>query len=101
LFWLSAVREHCNRALQDLQNTKIDTFRKIKDGRSKYWGAVPSQNERSQINISLIPITVIGAKYDLFANAYEPKVKKLLCSALRYICHTNGCDLVFTSIKEQ
>ena len=62
---------------------------------------MPSQNERAQINISLIPITVIGAKYDLFANAYEPKVKKLLCSALRYICHTNGCDLVFTSIKEQ
>ena len=49
----------------------------------------------------MVPITVIGAKYDLFANAYEPKAKKLLCSALRYICHTSGCDLVFTSIKEQ
>lgn len=49
----------------------------------------------------MIPITVIGAKYDQFAQSNEPKVKKLLCSALRYICHSNGCDLVFSSIKEQ
>ena len=49
----------------------------------------------------MVPITVIGAKYDLFAAETEPVKKKLLCSALRYIAHKNGCDLVFSSIKEQ
>ena len=49
----------------------------------------------------MVPITVIGAKYDLFQRGVEPAQKKLLCSALRYICHTNGCDLVFASVNEQ
>lgn len=25
----------------------------------------------------------------------------MLCDALRYIAHTNGCDLVFSSVREQ
>ena len=49
----------------------------------------------------MVPITVIGAKYDIFAQQNEPIQKKLLCTALRYLCHTNGADLVFASIKEQ
>ena len=28
-------------------------------------------------------------------------MKKTLCSALRYIAHQNGCDLVFGSVKEK
>ena len=27
--------------------------------------------------------------------------KKQLCLALRYISHANGCDLVFSSVKEK
>jgi len=43
---------------------------------------------------------VIGNKYDLFAQQNEPKSKKIFCQALRYICHKNGADLIFSSIKE-
>lgn len=53
------------------------------------------------MNISMIPLTVIGTKYDVFAKSNEPAQKKLICAALRYICHTNGCDLIFTSVNEQ
>ena len=52
------------------------------------------------MKISMVHITVIGAKYDLFAQQNEPSTKKLLCQALRFICHLNSCDLAFTSIKE-
>ena len=48
----------------------------------------------------MIPITVIGTKYDIFAKTLEPVQRKVLCQALRYLCHVNGCDLVFSSIKE-
>lgn len=48
----------------------------------------------------MIPVTVIGAKYDVFAKTLEPVQRKVLCQALRYLCHVNGCDLVFASIKE-
>ena len=49
----------------------------------------------------MVPITVIGAKYDTFAQKCEPVQKKMLCQALRYICHKNGCDLLFASVNEQ
>jgi hypothetical protein len=32
-----------------------------------------------RINKSILPITVIGTKYDEFAKANEPVQKKLLC----------------------
>ena len=49
----------------------------------------------------MVPIIVIGSKFDIFANQYESVKKRQLCLALRYICHQNGCDLVFASVKEK
>ena len=49
----------------------------------------------------LVPISIIGTKFDAFANAYDTQVKKQLCMALRYIAQANGCDLVFSSVKEK
>ena len=49
----------------------------------------------------MIPVVIVGTKYDVFANNYESKLKKMLCDAIRYIAHTNGCDLVFSSVREQ
>ena len=46
-------------------------------------------------------ISIIGAKFDAYANEYDTQVKKQLCMALRYIAHTNGCDLVFASVREK
>jgi dynein light intermediate chain 2 len=48
-----------------------------------------------------VPVIIIGTKFDLFAKNYEPVKKKQLCLALRYIAHSNGCDLVFSSVKEK
>ena len=58
-------------------------------------------DDRNKINFSLVPIVVIGSKFDIFANQYESIKKKQICLAMRYICHTNGCDLVFASVKEK
>lgn len=100
IFWLKAVRHYCDNAIKELQNANIELFREVQKKMSQYWNSVPAQNEKAQLNICMVPITVIGAKYDLFAQQNEPVQKKLLCSALRYIAHKNGCDLVFSSIKE-
>ena len=48
----------------------------------------------------MIPVVVAATKYDEFATQLAEK-KKFLCRALRYFCHVNGCDLVFTSIRER
>ena len=42
---------------------------------------------------SLVPITVILTKYDLFQKL-EPKQKKVFAMAMRNLCFTFGCDLV-------
>ncbi len=48
-----------------------------------------------------MPVVVVGSKFDIFANQYESVKKRQVCSALRYISHANGCDLVFASVKEK
>jgi hypothetical protein len=48
-----------------------------------------------------LPVVVIGSKFDIFANTFEPIKRKQVCLALRYIAHANGCDLVFSSTKEK
>lgn len=51
--------------------------------------------------ISLVPLTVICTKYDVFAGQLEPLHRKIICSAIRYMCHKNGADCVFVSVKEE
>jgi hypothetical protein len=37
----------------------------------------------------------------LFNQSFEPVQKKVFCQALRYICHKNGCNLVFSSMSSK
>jgi len=67
--------------------------------RSKWSGHEDMQQKK--INLMLVPISIIATKFDAFANAYDTQVKKQLCMALRYIAQANGCDLVFSSVKEK
>ena len=66
-----------NASTQALQNAKIEDFRKLKQQSDTYWGKISGNTDR--INKSIIPITVIGTKYDEFAKNNEPVQKKLLC----------------------
>ncbi|KAJ3320751.1 Cytoplasmic dynein 2 light intermediate chain 1 [Boothiomyces sp. JEL0866] len=47
-----------------------------------------------------IPTLIIGTFYDKFS-VLDSEPKKLLCKTLRYIAHTNGASLVFTSIQDE
>ena len=57
--------------------------------------------DKNKIQHSLVPIVIIGAKFDAFANQFESAKKKTICLALRYISHMNGADLVFASVREK
>ena len=48
-----------------------------------------------------VSVIVVGSKFDVFANQFETVKRKQVCLAMRYICHANGCDLVFGSVKEK
>lgn len=57
--------------------------------------------DRTKVQLSLVPIVIMGTKFDVFANKYESAKKKPICQALRYLAHINGADLVFASIREK
>ena len=57
--------------------------------------------DANKVNYSMVPIVILGSKFDQFANQYESRSKKTLCMAMRYIAHVNTCDLVFGSVKEK
>jgi dynein light intermediate chain 2, cytosolic len=58
-----------------------------------------SHEDRAKVQPMPVSVVVVGSKFDLFVNTFEPVKKKYVCLSLRYICHTNGCDLVFSSVK--
>lgn len=64
------------------------------------WGG-HEDHQQKKITLSFVPISIIGCKFDAFANAHDTQTKKQLCMALRYIAQANGCDLVFASVKEK
>lgn len=53
------------------------------------------------MQLSLVPVVIVGNKYDEFANQFESARKKTVCLALRYLAHFNGADLVFASVREK
>ena len=67
LFWLKTVKDITKNSLKELKANKPEEFAALHKRTSDYWNSVPAQSDKGQMSISMVPITVIGAKYDLFA----------------------------------
>ncbi len=64
------------------------------------WNGHEDVNQ-NRIQTPLLPIVVIGGKFDQFVAKVDGSLKKKLCMALRYVSHSNGCDLVYASVVEK
>ena len=60
-----------------------------------------NSDDRDKVNYSMVPIVVLCNKFDGYVNSTEIRMKKMMSMALRYIAHTNTCDLVFGSVKDK
>lgn len=49
----------------------------------------------------LIPMLIIGSKYDIFASKFATNEKKVINGYLRLLAHTHGCSLMYTSYKSE
>ena len=67
----------------------------------KVKGKWSEHEDANKVNYSMVPIVILGSKFDQFANQFESRAKKTLCMAMRYIAHFNTCDLVFGSVREK
>lgn len=98
LYWLASIREHIQRAMDDLNKTNPQAIDILKQRAQEKWA---QHDDRNKINYLWVPVVIVGSKFDVFANQYESLRKRSLCLAMRYIAHSNGCDLVFASVKEK
>ena len=48
----------------------------------------------------LIPLAILGTKYDIFQD-FEPEKKKIICKTLRFVAHTNGASLHVSVLHTQ
>lgn len=53
----------------------------------------------SEVTPFLVPLVIIGGKYDLFQEL-DPEEKKVICRALRFVAHTHGASLQFFSARD-
>ncbi|TPX34147.1 hypothetical protein SmJEL517_g03119 [Synchytrium microbalum] len=56
--------------------------------------------DQSELKPSLVPLVIIGSKYDVFRD-FESETRKLVCKTLRYAAHVFGASLIFTSAKDE
>lgn len=54
--------------------------------------------DKNMIDPFLIPLVIVGSKYDLFQD-FDSEKRKIVCKCLRFIAHVNGASLQFFSVK--
>jgi dynein light intermediate chain 2 len=56
--------------------------------------------DREMMDPLLIPLVILGTKYDLFQD-YDPEMRKVICRTLRFIAHRSGAHLLFFTTKQE
>lgn len=97
-FWLNAIKEQSMAVVQSMKEANPQSLIPIQTRLKSIWG---EHEDRSKVKSFPLPVVIVGTKYDVFANTYEIALKKILCDAFRYLAHTTGSDLIFTSVREQ
>ena len=74
-YWLTCIKENTQQALDEHMKTNptsnvVDVLR---DRINERWG---NNDDKNKIQTSMIPIVVVGSKFDIFAKQYEPVKKK-------------------------
>ena len=97
-FWLKAVRDQSMSIVNELKACDPASLLGVQKRLKSVWA---DHEDKQKVKAFPVPVVIVGTKYDVFANTYESKLKKILCDALRYLAHTTGSDLVFASVREQ
>ncbi|KAL3902032.1 MAG: hypothetical protein SGCHY_000142 [Lobulomycetales sp.] len=90
-----------SRIEQILKNLEARGSKRPKALRAQAWRKYGNDHpDKASLNPMLLPVLIVGNKYDLFRQL-EPEKQKLICKTLRYIAHTTGSHLLFTGSGEE
>ncbi|XP_064600600.1 cytoplasmic dynein 2 light intermediate chain 1-like isoform X2 [Liolophura sinensis] len=95
---LKAAKARIDAVIQEMKSTKPD----IKDVlKQKCWHKLGADNpDKSLMDPFLIPLVIVGGKYDMFQE-FESEKRKVICKALRFMAHTHGASLQCFSVKQE
>lgn len=78
------------------QNPKI-----LEELKKSTWERIGKDHEdRDTVEPFLVPLIIIGGKYDKFQN-FDPEQRKIICKTLRFLAHYYGATLQFFSTKDK
>lgn len=93
---LKQVRQRLNEVLRSLQSSHPELIKTLKLQAKQCHG--DDHPDRELLNPLLVPVVIIGSKYDVFQN-FDPEKKKIISKTLRFLAHTNGASLIYYSNK--
>lgn len=95
---LQTAKAQLEAAINDLKSTDPEARAKLQKAA---WERVGEDNPDKQlIDPFLIPLVIVGSKYDLFQDL-ESEKRKVICKTLRFVAHTFGATLQFFSNKQE
>ncbi|OQR87399.1 Dynein 1b Light Intermediate Chain [Thraustotheca clavata] len=93
--WISLLRTVINDVLAKVPAEAVE--KQKNEAMNRYSSSHPDRREVSPL---AIPTLIVCSKFDSFQNEDSVK-KKGIIQALRYIAHTYGATLLFTSVKDK
>lgn len=91
---LAALKEEVGRAAAEVPGMKESL-----EAATKKRLEIGGNTVESEVTPFLVPLVIIGGKYDLFQD-FDPEEKKVICRALRFVAHTHGASLQFFSARD-
>ncbi|KAM3139316.1 hypothetical protein pb186bvf_008536 [Paramecium bursaria] len=87
---LQYIKKHQDEKLEIILNTQL-----FQEFEQSVYSKLENHHDRARIRPSLIPIIVVGWKYDEYAKQLDTETRKWITRGLRYLAHINNCSLVF------
>ncbi|GAB5569575.1 cytoplasmic dynein 2 light intermediate chain 1 isoform X1 [Prionailurus iriomotensis] len=94
---LQAMKSHVDKMIMKLGKTNSKAASEM---RQRIWSNMKKDHpDRELVDPFLIPLVIIGSKYDIFQD-FDSEKRKVICKTLRFVAHYYGASLMFTSKSE-
>lgn len=95
---LQAAKVRVEAVIKDMKTGDHEAGKKLQKAA---WERVGEEHpDKSMMTPFLMPLVIVGSKYDLFQE-FESEKRKVICKTLRFVAHIYGASLQFFSTKQE
>lgn len=95
---LAAAKVRVEEAINEAKAT--DPYIKDTLKRKAMERAGADNQDKNMMDPFLVPLVIVGSKYDLFQE-FDSEKRKIICKTLRFLAFVHGASLQFFSIKQE